>query len=103
MSQYLHFNNIIHRLNKNDGGTRQVISHRCSRHAKATLCQEIRWPGGRFVYDPAHPLPCGAVAYIELDDDVVVELVQPARFNDVAHSMEPQCLTTKKQLKSKST
>lgn len=85
MPQVLHFNNITHARNKIDEGTRQTVSYRKSRTAKAVLCREIRWPGGRFVYTPDRPLPCGAVAYIVLDDDVKVELVGKAASFDAAN------------------
>lgn len=78
MPQFLHFNNITHKRNKIDEGRRPTVAYRKTRSAQSKLCQEIRWPGGRFVYDPDHPLPCGAVAFIELDDEVAVELVDKA-------------------------
>ena len=99
MPQVLHFNNLTHAKNRVDGGTRQTVSYRKTRSAKAVLCKEIRWPGGRFVYTPESPLGCGAVAYIELDDGVKVELVDPAK--DFKAANKPTKKAAKKTKKPK--
>lgn len=74
MPVFVHFNSHEHRANKADGGDRKALVVRRTKTARAVKCREIRFTAasGRFVYDPAHPLKCGAVAWVEFDGGTVV-------------------------------
>lgn len=70
--KFIHFNTIEHRKNKKDGGQRGVLAVRNSRSGPAKLYHSVEFEGkGRVVYDPEDPLPCGAVAWIEIEGDIV--------------------------------
>jgi hypothetical protein len=78
MPAFLHFNSHVHRKNKTDNGTRKALVCRKTKSAKSVKCDEIRLQNvtGKLVYRPWAPLSCGAVAWLEVDDGIVV-LVNP--------------------------
>jgi hypothetical protein len=44
------------------------VSH--GRHGKPTYHSVVEFSGrGKLIYDPAHPLPCRATAWLELEDE----------------------------------
>lgn len=80
MPVFVHFNSHEHRANKADGGRRKALVFRRTKTARAVKCREIRFSNasGRFVYDPEHPLKCGAVSWVEFADGTVVP-IEPSR------------------------
>lgn len=74
MPVFVHFNSHHHRANKQDGGDRKALVFRRTKTAPSVKCREIRFSNasGRFVYDPKHPLKCGAAAWVEFDNGTVV-------------------------------
>jgi hypothetical protein len=60
-----------HRIasNRKTGEREPPIRVSNGRHGAPTYHSVVEFNGkGRLVYDPDHPLPCGATAWLELDD-----------------------------------
>jgi hypothetical protein len=56
--------------NRREGTAEPPIRVSKGRYGKPTYHSQITFTGkGRLIYDPDHPLPCGATAWLELDDD----------------------------------
>jgi hypothetical protein len=56
--------------NRKTGAAEPPIRVSKGKHGKPTYYSTITFSGpGRLVYDPANPLPCGATAWLELDDE----------------------------------
>lgn len=60
-----------HRVAANRKSGRRDPTIRVSRgkHGKPVYTSRLEFEGkGRLIYDPDHPLPCGATCWMELDD-----------------------------------
>lgn len=62
-------NRHIIQSNRKTGACEPPIRVSAGKHGKPTYHSTVEFNGsGRLIYDPLHPLPCGATAWIELDD-----------------------------------
>jgi hypothetical protein len=62
------------RSNKNTGMNEPVFRVSKGKHGKPYYAREVQFPAeARLVYDPEHPMPCGASVWIEAPH-MVVEL-----------------------------
>lgn len=52
--------------NRKHGTTDDPIRVSKGRYGKPTYCSRYDISGGILIYDPDHPLPCGATAWIEI-------------------------------------
>ena len=56
--------------NRKQGTTEPPICVSRGKTGRPTYHSVVEFSGrGRLIYDPAHPLPCGATAWMELLDD----------------------------------
>ena len=71
--QVIHVNQHIIKANRKTGERTPPLTMKSyNKNVKAT---EIAIDGkARVVYSPAKPLPCGAVVWIETDDNAIVEV-----------------------------
>lgn len=75
----VHVNSHTIRSNRKHGEQAPPLSIRKTRSAKATYCHELAIVDkdgtvvARVVYEPDHPLSCGAQIWIETDYDVEVK------------------------------
>ena len=71
--QVIHVNQHIIKANRKSGERTPPLSIKSfNKNGKAT---EISIDGkARVIYSPDKPLPCGAVVWIETDDDAIVEV-----------------------------
>ena len=71
--QVIHVNQHIIKANRKTGGRTPPLTMKSyNKNIKAT---EIALDGkARVIYSPDKPLPCGAVVWIETDDDAIVEV-----------------------------
>ena len=58
---------IIH-SNAKTGEHKEPLRMSNGKHGKPTYNNLVEFPGGRLIYDPDHPLPCGASVWLELDE-----------------------------------
>ena len=72
--QVIHVNQHIIKANRKTGARPPPLTMKSyNKNVKAT---EIAIAGkARVVYSPDKPLPCGAVVWIETDDDAIVEVL----------------------------
>ncbi len=62
-------NRHVIRANKKNGVADPPIRLSRGKHGKPTYHSVVEFNGkGRLIYDPANPLPCGATAWLELED-----------------------------------
>jgi len=71
MKTRIHVNQQRIARNKKDGGSRAVVT--CKSYKDNRYGSEVQIMGpSKVIYRPEHPLPCGAVLWIETESEVVI-------------------------------
>ena len=79
----IHVNQHVIRQNKKKGTSLPAIT--VKRGKSNQYCHEVAIGGPcRVIYDPKHPLSCGAVCYLETHEDV--EIIQKAESHEPSSS-----------------